>query len=565
MRRLLPIAVQGVASPGAALLHTGPRSRSKPRELLLTGLGLAVITLLMCAPHIRNGGFYYDDWGVVALGRFPSPGGLLHGLWLDYGQRPGQVLYYAALDEAFGTHAPLRLALAASAVLLQATCLYALLRALGLAARHAACVAALSLSFPFSDSLWLWGILSLTSLAITASLLGLILALRAFQSSGGRALALHAASLALFVVSILSYEVFAVAGSLAGLLYVHAVGLRRARVRWASDVAAIGLTLLVSRTALPIDVATPSQMQSLGGMTAHLGLIARAGVQLAGVAALPVAGISPWVGAGLLATVLAAAAVLRRRLPDEDAARAELGRWLAIAGVGVLVAAAAWMVYVPAPDHYSPIASGTVNRVNAAAAIGIAVLVYSSLVLLAGLLTRLLRLPSASAALLAAAATIVLGTGYLKQTAADARAWDAAAADQRRLLADLHAILPRPGRAATLYVFDAPQKVGPGIPVLNTTLDLTSALRISYASSALTGVPLETASGVICGARGPSANGVTGAYRAAYSVDIGARRAIRLIGPRQCAAQDLRPPATPRAASEPAAGPRARRAAEPFR
>ena len=240
--------------------------------------------------------------------------------------------------------------------------------------------------------------------------------------------------------------------------------------------------------------------------------------------------------------MLASASVLRLRLPCGDGTRAELGRWLAIAGVGVLVAATAWMVYVPAPDHYSPSAAGTVNRVNAAAAVGIAVLVYSSLILLAGLLSRLLRLPSASPALLAAAATIALGTGYLKQTSADARAWDAAAADQRRLLHDLHAILPRPGRAATLYLFDAPQTIGPGIPVLNTTLDLTSAVRISYATSALTGVPLEAGTSLTCGAGAPSANGVDGVYRDSYLVDIGARRAVRLVGPRQCAAHAPRRP-----------------------
>ena len=424
--------------------------------------------------------------------------------------------------------------------LLQATCLYALLRRLGLAARHAGSIAALSLTFPFSDSVWLWGILSLTSLAIAASLLGLILALRGLESSGWRALALHAASLALYVVSILSYEVFAVAGSLAGLLYVRAVGFRRARARWALDVLAIGAALAVARTVLPIDVATPSQMQSLAGMAAHVGLIARDGVRLAGVAAVPISGVSPWVGAGLLAGVLAVAATLRSRLSAGNPARAELGRWLAIAGVGAAVAAAAWMVYVPAPDHYSPSAAGTVNRVNAAAAIGIAVLVYSSLVLLAGLLTRLLRLPSASAGLIAATATVTLGACYLEQTATDARAWDAAAADQRRLLADLHAVLPRPGRSSTLFVFDAPQTIGPGIPVLNTTLDLTSAVRISYASPALVGVPLNAGATVECGPRGPLAGGVNGAYRDSYLVDIGARRAVLLADRRQCAAQGAR-------------------------
>ncbi|TMK26000.1 MAG: hypothetical protein E6G62_03475, partial [Actinobacteria bacterium] len=133
------------------------------------------------------------------------------------------MLYYAALDDAFGSAASPRLALAAAMVVLQATCLYALLRELSVRARDAAAVAALSMIFPFSDSLWLWGVLSLTSLAISAALAGLILALRALRSTGRRALALHAASLALYVASILSYEAFAVAGSLAGLLYAHAV------------------------------------------------------------------------------------------------------------------------------------------------------------------------------------------------------------------------------------------------------------------------------------------------------------------------------------------------------
>jgi hypothetical protein len=489
----------------------------------------------MCAVHIRHGGFYYDDWSVLALGRFSLPGGLLHGLWLDYGQRPGQVLYYAALDEAFGLHAALRLALAAAMVLLEATCLYTLLRRLGLAARHAVAIAGLSLTFPFSDSVWLWGILSLTSLAIAASLLGVILALRALESSGRRALVLHAASLSLYAASILSYEVFAAAGSLAGLLYLRAVGFRRARARWALDVVTIGATLAVARTVLPIDIATPSRMQSLAGMAAHVGLIARLGARLAGAAALPINGVSPWVGAGLLAAVLTAAVGLRQRLPTSDTARAELEHWLAIASAGALVAVAAWMVYVPAPDHYSPTAVGTVNRMNAAAAIGIAILVYSCLVLLARMLAQLVRFPGAAAGLGATAAALALGAAYVKQTATDARAWDAAAADQRQLLVDLHAVLPRLPQAAIVYAFDAPQAVGPGIPVLNTTLDLTSAVRISYSSPGLVGVPVAGATSVACGPRGPLAGGVGGAYGESYLVDVGARRAIRLIGRAQCA------------------------------
>jgi hypothetical protein len=505
-------------------------------ELVAASLGLGLITAVMCAAHVSHGGFYYDDWGVLALGRFPAPGGLLHGLWLYYGQRPGQVLYYAALDEALGLHAALRLVLAAAMVLIESTCLYALLRRLGLAAGHAFAIAALALTFPFSDSTWLWGILSLTSLVIAATLVGTILALRALESPSRRALAPHAVSLSLYTVGVLSYEVFAAAIPLAGLLYVRAVGLRRARARWALDVLVVCSALVAARTLLPIDVATPSRTQPLAGIAAHADLIAREGARLAGAAALPITGVSPWFGAGLLAAVLVLAALRQRH---RSAGRgSEDGRWLVIAGAGVVLALAAWSVYVPAPDHYAPGAVGTVNRINAGAGIGVAVLVYSCLVLLARMLAATLRLPGAAAGAAIAAGALVLGAAYLNRTASDARAWDAAAADQRKLLASLHAALPRPGPRAVVYAFNAAESVGPGVPVLNTALDLTSAIRLSFSSGGLVGVPLGAAAKLRCGPAGPLADGTAGAYGDSYLVDIGARRAFRLTGHAQCELRD---------------------------
>jgi hypothetical protein len=97
-----------------------------------------------------------------------------------------------------------------------------------------------------------------------------------------------------------------------------------------------------------------------------------------------------------------------------------------------------------------------------------------------------------------------------------------------RLLADLHAVLPRLPRAATVYAFDAPEEVGPGIPVLNTTLDLTSAVRMSYSNPTLLGVPLARVASVACDAAGPLAGGVAGSYGDSYLVDLNARRAVRL-------------------------------------
>ncbi len=529
-------------APRAAATHA-PRSRVRIGELAACAGALALLTVLMAGAHIRDGGFYYDDWSLLALGRFPGHAGLLHGLWLDYGQRPGQVLYYFALDEAIGMSGPARLALASATLVLEVTCVYALLRQLGLAALHAMAIAALVLAFPFSDSVWLWGVLSLSSLAIAGFLLGVMLALRALRSRGRRALALHAASLALYVAGVASYELTAVAACLAGLLYVRQAGLVRARRRWAIDVVAVALTLLATRALLPIDIATPSRMQSLGGMLSHAGLIGLRGARLIGASALPVPGLDPWVGAAALVVVLLTALLLRVVLARTDALRMELGRWLAIASAGIVVAAAGWSVYVPASAHYEPSFAGTVNRINAAAAIGIAIVLYAAVVLLVRMLARLLRLPAPAASLAVVALTLALLGAYLGRAAGDARQWDRAAADQRGELADLHAALPRLPSGATVYAWDAPQAVGPGVPVLNTLLDLTSALRLSYSSSRLLGVPLDGPGNLACEARGPAAGGGSGAYGESYLVDVGRRHAVRLTARRQCA-ELLRGPPT---------------------
>jgi hypothetical protein len=524
--------MSAVASPAAgdaralAGARAGHHARATPSlgELLACACALAALAAAMCAAHIRSGGLYYDDWSLLELARFEPAGGLLHGLWLAYGQRPGQVLYYAGLDEALGRDASARLVLAAGALVLEATCLYALLRRLGLQVRHAGAIAVLALVFPFSDSSWLWSVMSLCSLAIAAGLLAAMLALRALQLRGRRALALHAVSLSLYLASVLSYEVFAPAGCLAGLLYVRAVGLRRARMRWLLDVVAIALSLTLTRVLLPIDVATPSRTQTLVGMISHAGLIAGRGARLVGAAVLPIGAVSPWLGVGLLVAVLALAGALCLGLAQEDPLRRELTRWLGIAGAGALVAVASWALYVPGPDHYAPSLAGTVDRMDAAAALGVATLVYAAAVMLARTLQRLARLPASACSLAILAATLALAGAYVSRSAADARAWDAAAADQRRELGELHAALPRLARAATVYAFGAPLTVGPGIPVLNTTLDLSSALRISYADPTLVGVPVSGPGAMRCGAQGASGGGVAGAYGRSYLLDVAARR-----------------------------------------
>jgi hypothetical protein len=497
---------------------------------------LSLIGAALCATHVAHGGLYYDDWSVAALGR-SAPRGLLHGLWLFYGQRPGQVLYYAGLDNVFGAAAAPRLALAGAAAVLEASVFYALLRRLGFRARDSLACAALALAFPFSDSLWLWGILSLASLAIAAWLGGVILALRALEQRGFRSLALHGTSLALYAAGILSYEVCAVAGCLAGLLYVRAVGFAKARVRWAADVVVIASATLLPRALLPVDIATPSRTQSLAGTAGHALQIARAGARLAGQALLPLSAVSAWAGTLAIAAALAASLLVRRARGARGVSGADaLGRWLTRACAGVALAVAGWAVYAPATDHYLPTASGPLNRVNALAALGLALLIYSALALFGQLAGGLLRRRAAAAALVAPLLALALGGGYLYRSATDARAWDRAAREQRAVLADLRAALARPPADAVIFALHVPDDVAPGVPVLGTELDLTSAARLAYHSPRLWAVPLTRSTQLHCGSRGPTAAGVRGTFGASYLLDVPTRSALALTNRARCAA-----------------------------
>ena len=68
---------------GRALLAPIRRSQVSTREVIAGVGGLGLLALLTCARHVHVGGFYHDDWSLIALARFPGHAGLLHGLWPD--------------------------------------------------------------------------------------------------------------------------------------------------------------------------------------------------------------------------------------------------------------------------------------------------------------------------------------------------------------------------------------------------------------------------------------------------------------------------------------------------
>jgi hypothetical protein len=187
---------------------------------------------------------------------------------------------------------------------------------------------------------------------------------------------------------------------------------------------------------------------------------------------------------------------------------------------------------------------GTVNRVNALAAIGIVLLVYSSVMLLAASVARVARLPEGAAAAAAMGLAALLCAAYVHRSAADARYWDRAASDQRWVVSGIRAAFPQPPGGSVIFAFDTPLTVGPGVPVLNTRLDLTSSLRLAYASRSLDAVPLAGLGELRCTPAGPIAGDAGGRYGRSHLLDVRARRDSPLLSASRCEearAYDARP------------------------
>jgi len=521
------------------------------RELALAGLLLAVLALVTFIGHIRHGGFYYDDWGVLSIVRFPAPSvhGALSALWPFYSKRPGEVGWYALVDSTLGFHASQQLILAAAMLTLEVLCVFALMRMLGLATLHALLICALVLIFPFSDSQWLWAIMSMATLASSLALIGVMLAIKALESDGRRAIALHAISLALYVASILSYEVFAALGCLAGLAYARRVGLRRARTRWALDVAVILGTLISAKVLLPRDHSTPVTTQSVSGLLHHASLVIDQGSGIFSSALVPIGSPDQRIVLALLLLVFAGAAAMWWRLPVSDPARPLLRGWLVIALIGGLVASAAWAIYLPAIDYYSPGALGTGNRVNGLAGVGVVMFLYATGVLAAACLWRLAiragrdrELPTQSPgfALLAVLGALLLGAGYLHRATRDASAWNRAVTEQNRMLATITRLLPQLHPHVTLYTFDHPTQVGSWVGVFRFPWDLSGALKHAYGFRDIGGVPIDQGTPMVCGVQGfypfygGTHRGSGTPYGHAYLVDVKRRRAAPVTDRVRC-------------------------------
>src|SRR6185312_15111321 len=77
-------------------------SRPSVRELFIAWAALALLSLLVYAPHVRHGGFYLDDWANAATTLYPPKGGALDAFSNLTLYRPVLVLYVPLTYFVFG-------------------------------------------------------------------------------------------------------------------------------------------------------------------------------------------------------------------------------------------------------------------------------------------------------------------------------------------------------------------------------------------------------------------------------------------------------------------------------
>jgi len=471
--------------------------RCSALELAVAAGFFVTLAFAVFGVHVARGGLSFDDWtlaydvqrSVDSLGFLGAFNELLSGdiLTGTHAGRPVEAGYNLLIYTAFGQHAGLHLEAAVVLAALVAFLFYLVLRWLHLARLHAAAVGTLVLLFPASDSTVFWATGAIAHVTVALYLAGTLCSIRGLRSHGRSALGFHALGIALYAASILQYQIAAPLVFLSVFVYRFAgASWRRAIAPWVGAVA-VGLVAL-----LYVKANLPRRAGSLSEDYRHARDIAGAARQL-----LASLGIQdgpqrlPTIATLALLLVAGAVALL---LPAGDAVRTQLRRWLLIATAGFVTIGASYTIFIPGDFYYSPLAHGIGNRVNAAAALGFALVFYALAVLLALLVVRALRVDAAvpTAGAIALAGTIALLGSFVSAIDSDRRSYDRAADLQRQALTIVRNDIPRPAPGTTVYLFGIDGEIAPNVFTFVRPNDLTAALRLVWNDDTIEGVPVSS-------------------------------------------------------------------------
>ena len=478
-------------------------------ELVFIAVVLTLIAGAAYADRVAHAGFVTDDWSLRKSYLWWTRG---DGNFFDFvahagfQARPALGVYLGIVQGTLGFHQGMYLGLAVAQAIGLSLSVYLLLRTLRLAPLHAGIIAVFTLVFPGSNSVRLWAITGDASWTMTLLALGVVLTLRSFDARGRRAVLLRVGGLALYALSLLTYEIGTLLLACSIVVYRCRVGWRPALKAWALDLATVALVfLLVLRKS-------PSQRLSTSETLDHTWDIVRGAFELFATTAVPFTeAVAPVLVVAVL--ILVAALVVWRRSPPGEI-RTELGRWLATIGVAAVVVAAGYAIFAPGLRIYVPMAQGLENRINALPGLGLVTIVYALGALLATLAFRRATHRRVLTAVATAAFGVLVAGFYFDATRADVERWDTAYVRAQQTLSLMLERMPKPPPGSMVVSFGQPVWEAAGVPVWATSWDLDGAVAVRYGDVTLAAMPAYPGTTVACGPDSaiPSNPGFPGAY-----------------------------------------------------
>jgi hypothetical protein len=515
-----------------------PRA-SKPlgwREAVIACSLLLLVAVAVYTPHVIRGGWYLDDW--INVARMSAAGDPLSALETVGGDtyRLGLAVSLVLLHSLAGNTPWLYLAIGVAMTALQGSLFYLVLRQLNLQVLIAAAAASLFIVLPCIDATRLWMTATPIQIAGSLYLLGVLAALHGLrQMAQTRRLLWHASAVALYVMSILTYEMVAGLVVVTFLLYATVTTRRAVGKRLIADLAGLGAALAY---------IAPEAASDRGADTSLTYLWDRA-IQLWTPAEQVFRSLIPWsdvlggpAGLILLALGVLGAGIAMARRADIGAG---LGVWLAIAGLASVFALAGLVMLLPADAYFIPRTSGLGNRVSAFAAFGAVVLLIAVIVIAFGGIGALLRRPRAGltvALAIVAAATITLTSRELQQQDAWAQSW----AEQQSIIDAVRTALDgQTNGVAAVVTFRHSTFILPAdVSVFAYNWDLHWALAHSLRTPGIVGHPWLDGShcgpsGVVFpGSTDPSGAGLYGYSQSLFFVDASTGVGLRVPDQSAC-------------------------------
>jgi hypothetical protein len=513
---------------GHMLPFQGGANLPRFQELVWASLLLSALVGVVYIGHVIRGGWYLDDWAIVANLHRRSEGILdVIGSVRDY--RPGAQLAFRILYRIGGTgQAPYLLA---GVVLTTLECLlfYTALRLLRIRPLHAGSAAGLLATVPFVDATRLWMSAFPSTIAICLYLAGLNVALLGFKAvHRRRRIAWHSAALVLYAAACLTYELVIPLVCATALLYAVSAG-------WHNALRRLPFDLLVSGGSLLLVAHQAQQWRnrqtSLDYLLDRAREVWHYSVEVFRFSLPMDKTVTGPVG---LAIVIACGVGIGRALEQRSASARAIRAWVLVGLAGLAFALLGLVMLLPADSYYVPRWTGIGDRFSGVAVLGTMVMLTALAWLFALGVAALLHRPGVAVSI-GLTAIAVTGIGFARQELRNQDAWAKSWQLSQGVVSAVRAAVgPDVPPNSGIVTFRHPLSVLPDdVPVFQASWDLNGAVQLLYEDSSITSRPFLP--GSVCGVVGIETPGAaTLPYGKLWFVDVEHRRAGRVTNRRTC-------------------------------